>query len=112
MQDLKGFINKLSSDEKLAQKVKAAKDIKEVVAIAKKEGYFFSEDDLAKVAGGEDPTSLSEKQEGLKLNLKTGDFLNFDISQMHGEITQNVHDVSGSTVFNSGSPTVSKTKGK
>lgn len=93
MQDLKEFINKLSSDENLAQKVKSAKNIKEVVAIAKKEGYFFSENDLAKVAGGADPTTEtgveSEGQQGINLHARDIKASILDLSKVNQKININ-----------------------
>lgn len=57
MKDLKAFMTKVSEDNKLAEKVAAAKSAEEVVSIAAEAGYKFTADDLMEdqlnqVAGG------------------------------------------------------------
>ena len=57
MKDLKAFMTKVSEDNKLAEKVAAAKSAEEVVSIAAESGYKFTADDLMEnqlnqVAGG------------------------------------------------------------
>ncbi len=57
MKDLKAFIEDLKSNENLAKKFENVKDSKEIVELAKKEGYEFTEDEfmdlqLSAVSGG------------------------------------------------------------
>ncbi len=57
MKGLKEFIEDLAKDNKLREKFKDLKDVKEIVKFAKKEGYEFTEDEymdkqLENVSGG------------------------------------------------------------
>lgn len=57
MKGLKEFIEDLAKDNKLREKFKDLKDVKEIVSLAKKEGYEFTEDEymdkqMEAVSGG------------------------------------------------------------
>lgn len=57
MKDLKGFLEAIYNDKKLAEKVNEAKDVKEMVKIANEAGYAVTEDEMndflmEAVAGG------------------------------------------------------------
>lgn len=57
MKGLKEFIEDLAKDNKLREKFKDLKDVKEIVSLAKKEGYEFTEDEymdkqMENVSGG------------------------------------------------------------
>ncbi len=57
MKGLKEFIEDLAKDNKLREKFKDLKDVKEIVSLAKKEGYKFTEDEymdkqMENVSGG------------------------------------------------------------
>ncbi len=45
MKGLKEFIEDLAKDNKLREKFKDLEDVKEIVSLAKKEGYEFTEDE-------------------------------------------------------------------
>lgn len=98
MKDLNAFVEKVSKDKGLAQKVNKAKTTSEVVSLAKNEGYSFSENDLLNVSGG----LLKESLVG---PISTGDIdlggaLNFDFSKLGVDVNQNVsgeHNVAQST---------------
>ena len=57
MKGLKEFIEDLAKDNKLREKFKDLKDVKEIVSLAEKEGYKFTEDEyldkqMENVSGG------------------------------------------------------------
>ncbi len=57
MKGLKEFLEDLAKDNKLREKFKDLKDVKEIVSLAEKEGYKFTEDEyldkqMENVSGG------------------------------------------------------------
>lgn len=57
MKDLRAFLEVMGKDKELSEKVRGAKDVKEMVKIAKEEGYSVTEDEMndilmEAVAGG------------------------------------------------------------
>lgn len=46
MKDLKAFLEVMGKDKEFSEKVRGAKDVKEMVEIAKEEGYSVTEDEM------------------------------------------------------------------
>ncbi len=75
MKGLKEFIEDLAKDNKLREKFKDLRDVKEIVKLAKKEGYEFTEDEymdkqMEAVSGGMgSPCVQGPQRPGWKPNL-------------------------------------------
>lgn len=76
MKGLKEFIEDLAKDNKLREKFKDLRDVKEIVKLAKKEGYEFTEDEymdkqMEAVSGGINvyPCVQGPQRPGWKPNL-------------------------------------------
>lgn len=90
MKGLKEFIEDLAKDNKLREKFKDLKDVKEIVSLAEKEGYEFTEDEymdkqMENVSGGTNNYMDTRYREPINFSIKSlqdGDKVNIPIENM------------------------------
>ena len=130
IKSLEDFIRLANSDKDLQEKIKNAKNVDELIKIAKEAGYAASKEERKKlmnaVAGGAGeplestsgaqgagkPSSqaIGNGSTGTQIGITTGDweFLNFDWSNVNAQINQNLQGATNSTAQNTGNATASK----
>lgn len=91
MKDLKAFLEVMGKDKELSEKVRGAKDVKEMVKIAKEEGYAVTEDEMndllmEAVAGG---FSFGEILNGMEKGLEQAK----DVVAVVGSVYDDVQEV-------------------